>query len=231
MVPGKPAENVTQLRATPPIDPLAAVAAPPIEKAANGTRNIAAAAGADVDDANSAAQFLRHKGKLEQLLAAQRVANKAVQDHGKIVRRDCGDHGYDAMKFAIKVGAADDGLEQAQGEIQAKLNALRWLGVPMGAQTDLFGADRRPIGERAYMEGRIAGLEGVKSQKENPHDLSTEAGQEWVRGYHDGQGFVFDKMPGASGSAELLKEGAKKGAGKKAAPKGEPAGGEDGKVH
>lgn len=84
-----------------------------------------------------------------------------------------------------------DSLKDEKGEkklkdrIEQQLRIARWMGVPIGTQTDLFPEiDRTPIGDRAYTDGKMHGLAGDPAKP--PHDPSTEAYRRWMDGHAEG---------------------------------------------
>ena len=54
-------------------------------------------------------------------------------------------------------------------------------------QLDLFTTidERLPLDDKAFQDGLIAGMEGF-STSQNPHDLGSPAGQQWMSGWHNG---------------------------------------------
>lgn len=146
----------------------------------------------------------QHRQKYERLIAAQKAANKAVQDHGKIIKADLGESGMAEIKSLIEAGSVE-GVEAIKARIERDLRILRWSNEPVGTIHDLFPeTDRRPIGERSYEAGKRQGLAGESCS--NPHHPSTEAFREHERGYADGQSTLAtkgfskletDKNPGA----------------------------------
>lgn len=66
----------------------------------------------------------------------------------------------------------------------------RALGHVLWTQAELFdGIDRTPAVDKAYKEGETCGIEG-KKPCDPPYDASTPQGQEWIRGWHDGQAAI-----------------------------------------
>ena len=82
-------------------------------------------------------------------------------------------------------------LEEPAGEralrekIEEYAESLRWVGVEVGQQTDLFPVDRRPSEDKAFEEGKIAGMEGREPRP--PYDTSVPQFQSWQDGWHEGQ--------------------------------------------
>jgi ribosome modulation factor len=71
-------------------------------------------------------------------------------------------------------------------EIAKAFNAL-----PPGEQGDLF-PDRRPVEERAFDEGKVAGLAG--KDPDPLYDASSDMGQAWMKGWHEGQRIMREDL-------------------------------------
>ncbi|ABS12955.1 hypothetical protein I6H96_11440 [Brucella anthropi] len=86
------------------------------------------------------------------------------------------------VKWAFELEEKDSG--EVIETMKRRLRIAAMLGHGLARQIDLFDEDRTPLSERAYLEGMAAGR--LRKEMTNPHDLSTEAGQEWQRGFNDG---------------------------------------------
>ncbi|MCX5569624.1 hypothetical protein [Kaistia nematophila] len=87
-----------------------------------------------------------------------------------------------ALKI-VKTGKAEDFVV----EMQELLRYLNILGVGIKkAQLDLFetATTLAPIDEKAFDDGLRAGRLGEAA--DNPHDLTTAAGQQWIKGHYQG---------------------------------------------
>lgn len=127
----------------------------------------------------------QHRQKYEILLAAKKKATNDLQQFGKVVKADLGKHGLDQIQALIE-GKTPEGEAAIKGRIERDIQVLRWMGVPIGSQADLFPAtDRTPITERAFNEGKRQGLAGENIN--NPHHHTTEAHRSLVEGYQAGQ--------------------------------------------
>ncbi|CAN7380077.1 hypothetical protein LJR220_003379 [Bradyrhizobium sp. LjRoot220] len=127
----------------------------------------------------------QHKQKYARLITAQKAANKAVQDHGKIIKADLGADGMAEIKALIE-GASTDGEATIKARIERDIRVLKWLQVPIGTMEDLFPSnDRTPLTERAFNEGKRQGLAGESCN--NPHHHTTEAHRFHNDGWAEGQ--------------------------------------------
>lgn len=145
--------------------------------------------------------FTQNLAKYERLIAAQKAANKAVQDHGKIIKNDHGKHGLDMMKLTIAMRSPETAAEE-RAKLDSFLKALRWAGEPIGVQGSLFDPeDEKTLEERAFDAGKRAGMEGL------PMTAPVEYGagdpfQEWCKGWHTGQDAIFAIRQGGGPEGE-----------------------------
>lgn len=127
----------------------------------------------------------QHREKYEILLAAKKKATNELQQFGIIVKADLGKDGLDQIKAIIE-GKTPEGEAAIKARIERDVQVLRWLGVPIGTQTELFPTnDRTPITERSFAEGKRQGLAGENNN--NPHHHTTEAHRAHNDGYAKGQ--------------------------------------------
>lgn len=79
----------------------------------------------------------------------------------------------------------EKGEKAVKEQIERALEIARWLGMPIGAQSELFPiVDRTPLADRAYAAGELAGLNGER--RDPPHSPGVEAYDRWLTGYADG---------------------------------------------
>lgn len=83
--------------------------------------------------------------------------------------------------------------------MRRRLRIAKMLGHGIARQFEMFDTDRTPVEDVAYEDGLAAG-KLRKDMGENPHDLSTDAGQAWQRGFNDGTAFINKAL-----SDELIK--------------------------
>lgn len=83
-------------------------------------------------------------------------------------------------------------------EIAKAFNAL-----PPGEQGDLF-PDRRPVDERCFDEGKVAGMEGKNPS--SPYAVPSEQDQSWLRGWHDGQRVMREDLLAAMQKRNAAKD-------------------------
>lgn len=95
-----------------------------------------------------------------------------------------------------------------RADMEMDREVFEWNGIAVGEQVDMFPVDRRPAEDKAYEEGKIAGLEGKDCKP--PYDASVPQFNGWQDGWADGQAVnrsllagmrkpdenVEDEMPG-----------------------------------
>lgn len=151
--------------------------------------------------------FIGRKNYLEAL-AAKKTADAKLKLVGKGIKADLGEYGLDQIK-AYEKAQTPDGQAAIKAEMEATRQALRFAGVPINTQLDLL-EDLAPLAERAYSAGEEAGLKGETLA--NPYNEGSFEGQEFARGWHDGQGALFagirkKEEEGADAENELIKGG------------------------
>ena len=87
--------------------------------------------------------------------------------------------------------ATPEGEEAIKAEMERSARVLRWAGVAVGTQASLFGEDRTPITERAFAEGRRAGLLGESHN--NAYHVTNDGHAEYNAGYIEGQAALATK--------------------------------------
>lgn len=133
--------------------------------------------------------FQTNLAKYERLLKALKDANKAIQDHGKIIKSDHGKHGLKMIKATIALREPETEIDVKE-EADAMVRALRWAGIDVGFQGSLFDVEDQTLEERAFADGKRAGLKGDAMSA--PVEYGTgDAFQEWCKGWHDGQAVNF----------------------------------------
>jgi ribosome modulation factor len=87
------------------------------------------------------------------------------------------------LRWALK--AEKQNQERALAKARREMEMARWLNLPIGTQLDIFAVDRTPVADRAFEDGKTAGLQGKTCI--SPYDPSTEQSQKWIEGWHAGQ--------------------------------------------
>lgn len=130
------------------------------------------------------ALFLQHRGKWVQHQAKQAVLDAALDE----LKADLKNDGFSVkqMKIADDLAAGVKREERVKAEVADRLKVAWWIGHPMGAQLDLFSQpDRTPSVERAFEEGKTAGMEG--RVRKPPYSPELPQHEKWMQGWYDGQ--------------------------------------------
>lgn len=144
--------------------------------------------------------FINRKDWLDAM-AAKKEADAKFKNVCKGIKADLGKYGLDQIKD-YEAAQTPEGLAELKAKRDASLQAMRFAGVPVNTQLDIF-LDRAPLSERAYTEGEEAGLRG--DTLANPYNEASTEGQEFARGWHDGQGALFAGIKQKQETAELIK--------------------------
>jgi ribosome modulation factor len=127
----------------------------------------------------------QHRQNYETILEAKNKANKALIDYGKIIKADLGAKGLQDIKDLISLDTPE-GEAAMKAEMERKARVMRWMNIPIGTQGGLFAdADRTPLTERAFNEGKRQGLAGESC--DNPHHHTTAAHKSHNEGWAAGQ--------------------------------------------
>ena len=144
----------------------------------------------NLDDEQMEALFRQNKAKYVKLLEVKKKADADLRNIGKIIKADHGSIGLDMIKLSIKLSDGDEAVEASEKEkVIQTLKVMRWEGIPVGLQADLFTPfDERPLEERAFEAGRASGMKGEAMQP--PFEMVGTQGpafEEYVRGWQLGQ--------------------------------------------
>lgn len=130
-------------------------------------------------DAERQALHFRHVKDYEAGLAVKKKADADFKNVAKRIKAEGGS--VAAVKLTIE-------LQTPEGEaaMRARLAEMQevavWNGV--GIQVDMFADERQPAEDRAYEEGRRAGMKGESNKP--PYDPSVPQHQRWLQGFSDG---------------------------------------------
>ncbi|TPM89840.1 hypothetical protein [Mesorhizobium sp. B2-1-3A] len=163
----------------------------------------AAASNVDLAEKDRKVLFFINRKDWLEAMTAKKAADAKVKLVGKAIKADLGKYGLDQIK-AYEQAQTAEGLAELKAKRDADLQAMRFAGVPVNTQLDIF-LDRAPLTERAYTEGEEAGLRG--DTLSNPYNEASPEGQEFARGWHDGQGALFAgiKQKQETAAAEIIK--------------------------
>lgn len=77
----------------------------------------------------------------------------------KKVKAELGDDGLDRVKMIVKLRRDEEAVEKLRTDLRNMAWVARWMNATPGQQLEIF-SDLRPIDDRAYEEGKAAGLAG-----------------------------------------------------------------------
>jgi hypothetical protein len=114
---------------------------------------------------------------------------KAAKDALAIIEEEakaaCGKNVIRGFRTAEQL-KDEKGEERLKERIEEQLRIARWMGVPIGTQTDLFPeVDPTPIDDRAFTLGKMHGLAG--EPRKPPHAPETSAYRRYMDGFSEGQ--------------------------------------------
>ncbi|MGH0003151.1 ribosome modulation factor [Pseudovibrio ascidiaceicola] len=116
-----------------------------------------------------------------------------------------------AKKAISLLKKGEESTKDWVAEVTQTVRYLSLSGVELTKeQLELFSftdTTMAPVDERAYEKGLSAGRMG-ENQNENPHDLSTPAGQKWMEGWNKGaeeRRVVLSMEPKKEPETELIK--------------------------
>lgn len=137
------------------------------------------------------ALFFNHKSQYEKALEAKKKADATL----KVVCKQIKAEGtkLDDIKTAIRL-EEPEGEAELRAQIEREIRVARWVGLPLGTQLSLLDEiDRTPIDERAFEEGKRAGLKGQVASP--PSSYAGDTMQKWMDGWSAGQAVLFEKGP------------------------------------
>lgn len=157
----------------------------------------------DVSDKDRKVLFFINRRDYLAALKKQKDATAEMKRVGKVIKADLGEHGLNQIKTYEKA-QTPEGQAKLKAKQEAERQAMAFAGVPINTQLDIF-TDRAPLDERAYRDGEEAGLRG--DTLANPYNEASAEGQQYARGWHDGQGALFagiKKKEEAASGDELI---------------------------
>jgi hypothetical protein len=131
--------------------------------------------------------FLRHRESWNNYQAKLKAAERIGIDVKAALKAD----GFTVaqMKIADEMTTMKGEARQTQA-VRDRLKVAFWIGHAMGRQLSLFEEpDRTPIDDRAYEEGKTAGLEG-RTMSTSRFAPGSPANERWITGWHDGQEII-----------------------------------------
>lgn len=152
-----------------------------------GSKNITAATsdGAarpnePLTDEQEQSLFFLHKKGYQAKLAAKKTADADIKNYCKLIKSD-GVY-LDDIKDAIAIEADESVIEEMDAKRARQAKLRRWLGLPLGAQADMFEGSA----DQAFDDGKRAGL--MAAARDGGHwNPGTPSYERWHDGYGAGQ--------------------------------------------
>ncbi|MGO4561009.1 hypothetical protein [Rhizobiales bacterium 3FA27D7] len=140
-----------------------------------------------VSDDSKRVLFFMNRSDYHEALAAKKAADAKMKLVGKTIKADLGEFGLSQIKD-YDTAQTPEGQARLKAEIDAKMQAMSFAGMPVGTQLDLL-EDRAPVVERAARDGEEAGMRG--DTLSNPFNEASPEGQAYAEAWHRGQGAIF----------------------------------------
>lgn len=140
-----------------------------------------------------------HAARRQQLLKAETDAKAARLKFDKVIKSDLGEFGLANIKLLEKL-ESEKGEQEIKEDLERRAKVARWAGLQVGTQGSLFEEDRRSMNEKAFEEGKRAGLKGADPK--SPY--TGEAQQEYMKGWHSGQAVNLAGIKQAKPVAEIV---------------------------
>jgi ribosomal protein L17 len=127
--------------------------------------------------------FLKNRTEYVSAKAKEAAAKKVVDDIVTQAKSD----GFTKKELDLSIDLADLKKEKKViADVETRLRVARWIGHKMGAQMDLFAEpDRTPAVDRAFEEGKTAGLGA--SPRKSPYAQGLPQNEKWFEGFDAGQ--------------------------------------------
>lgn len=149
------------------------------------TQDAPAAGHNDLTDDQKQALLLQGVGKIEKLEAQKASLIADIRNERKRLKAD--GFAKEEVDYALWLRKSDDG--EASARIEMQIRIARWTGHALGYQAELFGdgVDRTPSVDRAYVEGKVAGMAGESAVLPQKWGPGSEQADKWMSGWHAGQ--------------------------------------------
>lgn len=144
----------------------------------------------DLTEDQKAALLFQAAGKIEREQAKMREHVAAI----RLIRKQAKADGVDKAELDYVLHLRKTDADSALAEMAMRTRVAKWMGHPIGTQADLFGdgVDRTPGVERAYAEGKVAGMAGDACAPPEKWAPGGEQHQRWLDGWHDGQRVIME---------------------------------------
>ena len=112
-------------------------------------------------------------------------------DMGAIYKR-LKDLGFTKKDVEFASSLEDKDVGQVIADFENKIRIAKLFGHQLGRQMSLLDQDRTPQEDRAYEEGKAAGM--LRKSSTNPYQAGSAEFQNWQKGMNDGTEFVNKEL-------------------------------------
>lgn len=134
-----------------------------------------------IPDAKMGDLFIRELTNLEAILSKMEALKADARNQRKRMKSD-GFETYE-VNYALKLRKAEDDEMLEIRRREARI--ARWLGHPIGTQSDFLADLTHTNGRDHEALGRVAGAEGATCKP--PQNLNQDDAQRWITGWQAGQ--------------------------------------------
>ena len=144
----------------------------------------------DLTDEQRAALLFQAAGKIEREQAKMREIVASI----RLIRKQAKADGVDKSELNYVLYLRKAESSDALAEMAMRTLVAKWMGHPIGTQGYFFGdgVDRTPGVEKAYAEGRVAGMAGDTCAPPDKWAPGGDQHQRWLDGWHDGQRVILE---------------------------------------
>lgn len=136
----------------------------------------------ELTDDQRQALFFQHKKQYEKALEAKKRADADLKNACKLIKEE--GSSLDEIKLAMMDPAAFE--KHVRDKHESLIRVALYVGSPVGTQFKLFDEpDRTPVEEKAFADGKRAGLAGEDASP--PYAKHLPQAQQWMAGWHAGQ--------------------------------------------
>lgn len=132
-------------------------------------------------DEQQHALHVQHVAKYQDALAVKKKADADFKNTCKLAKSELGPNAIAEIKLTIEL-STDEGEAAFKERLAWSAKVARWNGMPIGYQEDFFGGT---VAVDPYLAGKNDGIKG-KTQN-NRWDPGSPKGQEYLRGWYEGQ--------------------------------------------
>ena len=141
-----------------------------------------------------------HVRKYEEAVRRKDRAAADLRNVCKLIKAEGGT--LEAIKLSVKL-QSPEGEKAVRLQIEEMIRIARWMGASVGYQMEMF-EDRRPATDRAYDDGKVAGLSG-QIRKPPFSEPSLPQYQRWLEGWGDGQAGLAMKLKAPKAPKQKVK--------------------------